>query len=345
MAGSGRLVRMRSPAVTARDLAGGVASATIAFHLRGLISRQSGATTGEVEAVHQMRVATRRLRAALRLFAAVLRPGPLEVAQRELAWLAQAIGALRDLDVLGELVAERARKLPCDLAAALAPLKDRIRDERRACHQELRQALESSRYRRLLMRLSATVPAAHRRELRIAALAPGLAYPLIKSVKRRGRGLGSKPPPERLHRFRVRVKRLRYALEIMRGLGGKSLNRLLARLERMQELLGEHHDCVTAMAWMRAYAERTAGPAQSLLAIGALIGETARHGRRLQRRSLGVWNGIDRSGLARATVRELRSARDKARRKHLFPPRPMNSRRDLTPTARDITITAGSRSD
>lgn len=306
---------MGSLAIAPRDAAGRAVSAAIAFHLRALIRRQPAAAAGAAEPVHQMRVATRRLRAALRLFAGVLRPGPVEAARRDLAWLAEAIGALRDLDVLGQSVAKRARKLPPDLAGALAPLRRRICDKRQARQEELRQTLESSRYRRLLMRLSSLAPAARSFEVPIAAVAPDLARPLLSSVKRRGRKLGSKSPAARLHRFRVRVKRLRYALEIMRGLGGKSLKRLLLRLERMQESLGQHHDCMTAVAWLRAYAGSALLPPQSLLAIGALIQETARGGQRLEHRCVRMWNRLDRSGLARAALRELRSAQQ-ARRTH-----------------------------
>ncbi|MGA8568903.1 MAG: CHAD domain-containing protein, partial [Candidatus Binataceae bacterium] len=76
----------------------------IAVHLRAMTADHDKAVTGDVEAIHRLRVATRRLRAALRMLREVAPNDEAESAADELGWLCGAIGAVRDLDVLAQLL-------------------------------------------------------------------------------------------------------------------------------------------------------------------------------------------------------------------------------------------------
>jgi hypothetical protein len=114
-------------------------------------------------------------------------------------------------------------------------------------------------------------PARRRRQDRLGSVAPRLIAPVFRAVRGGGRRLTPDSPPADFHRLRVLVKRLRYALETLRGLGGKPVRRLLARLEELQDLLGESQDAVVHLAWLRAYATRPGSPTASLLPVGALI--------------------------------------------------------------------------
>ena len=115
--------------------------------------------------------------------------------------------------------------------------------------------------------------------------------------------------PEDLHRLRVRVKRLRYGLEILRTLGDKSVRRLLEKLERLQDVLGEGQDAVTQIAWLRRYAAATDPPVTSLLPVGALIQALAKRAAKRRTRALRAWTKLHRSGLLDDVARELHHKR------------------------------------
>jgi CHAD domain-containing protein len=143
--------------------------------------------------------------------------------------------------------------------------------------------------------------------VRLGDLAPDLIAPMRRAMVDTGRRLdGKRPDAEALHQLRVRVKRLRYALETLRGLGGKKLVKTLEHLERLQDFLGAHQDAVTQVAWLRAWAETAAAPAATLVAAGALVQELTRRARRRRRRFSRAWARADRPSLERGLARELR---------------------------------------
>ena len=93
--------------------------------------------------------------------------------------------------------------------------------------------------------------------VRLGAIAARLLRPQMRALLRAGGGLDESSTPEALHRLRVRAKKLRYALEPLRAVGGKPARRMLRRLERVQERVGMYHDTVTAIGWLRAWAGET----------------------------------------------------------------------------------------
>ena len=103
----------------------------------------------------------------------------------------------------------------------------------------------------------------------------------------------------------MRVKRLRYALETLRGLGGRRLARMLRLLERLQDTLGAHQDAVTQVARLRELAEAVPLLPATLLAMGALVRVLARRARRRRRRFPGIWRKFDRDALRQGVLEEL----------------------------------------
>ncbi len=286
------------------DPAEAAARAVVRFHLRSFAREAVGARAGAVEPVHQLRVATRRLRAALELFAPILPARFAAEARADLAALGRAIGAVRDLDVLALAVAARGRRLAPELRAGLGPLEQALAARRAAAHDAMLEALDSARGRAVVAALTTFArgaPAA--RGVALGALAPELVQPLVRALVRAGRRIDDRSPPEAVHRVRVRAKRLRYALETLRGLGGRRLARVLRRLERLQELLGEYQDAVTQAAWLRRWSEEADVPRLTLLATGALIDRLARRARRRRARFARAWRRLDRPRLARVLPR------------------------------------------
>src|SRR5213083_128416 len=181
------------------DGAAVAARVVVRFHLRAFVRVEPAARAGEVEPVHQLRVATRRLRTALRLF----------------AWLATAIGAVRDLDVLGETLRKQAARLDPELRREVGPLGVALHEQHERTLAELGATLDAKRSRRLLERLAvfADSRAPVGRGARLGDVAPDLLRPQVRAVVRAGRRLGPDAAPPDLHRLRIRVKRLRYAVD------------------------------------------------------------------------------------------------------------------------------------
>src|SRR5438132_1575756 len=276
------------------DSAAAAARAVVRYHLRAFASAEPAARAGEIEPVHQLRVTTRRLRAALRLFAPLLPARFATAAHRDLAWLAR----------------KQAARLEPELRRASGPLGVALHEQRAQALAALGTALDSKRGRRLLERLAAFAEsrAPVGRGVRLGDVAPDLLRPHVRAVVRAGRRLGPDAEPAELHRLRVRTKRLRYALETLRSLGDRSTRELLGRLERLQDTLGKGQDAVTAIAWLRELATTREVPASALPPAGALIQALARRVQKQRRRALKAWRRLERARLLDSALKELAAA-------------------------------------
>jgi len=220
-----------------------------------LLRREPGTRIGEdPEELHDMRVACRRLRAALRLFQAHL-PQPLLRCQKSLKWLGSTLGTVRDLDVkTEELQSWRARADPLLHQDFDLILQWMALDRARARDRMLR-VLDSRRYRGLQVRLQRSLARypLRRREPPIPAEAvfPELIRPLHKRLLKTGRLAKKNPLPETMHRLRIACKRLRYALEFASLLDGKRLESYRQQLTKLQNRLGRYNDSVVARATLR----------------------------------------------------------------------------------------------
>jgi inorganic triphosphatase YgiF len=180
-----------------------------------LVRHDPGARLDEdPEDVHQMRVATRRLRSHLKSFAPLLAEGWAEALREELRWLGQELGRVRDADVLAQRLAASSRALAEAEARAAKDLLDHLAAARRDERARLLASLRSPRYLALVESL---VEAARAPALRGDAAAPSraaLAPPLAacwKRLEKRVAKLPSEPADAELHAVRIRAKHLRYA--------------------------------------------------------------------------------------------------------------------------------------
>jgi triphosphatase len=262
---------------------GELAFAVLRRNLCAMLAHEPGARLGEdPEEVHDMRVATRRLRAALALFAGALpaRSGRL---RGELGWLAGALGAVRDLDV----ALERARVWSGEAAEddrgavdELGRLLSRRRTDARAA---LLGALESDRYERLVASSAEMLRAGPSRRSP-AATAPAEAV-MPEVLRRRQRAVVKAARRARrsgaagdLHRLRIRAKRLRYALEFVSELYPKRTATYVRHLVQLQDALGAAQDARVAAEHLHTLVVEE-GPALSPLTafvMGALA-QRCRH--------------------------------------------------------------------
>lgn len=211
-----------------------------------------------IDAVHDARVATRRLRSDLKTFRDALDPLWVQHTRGELGWLGTLLGQVRDVDVLAPKLKAEPGDRTSD-ADGKAVLRSGLAHQRRVASRELAEASGSPRYLDLLDRLhaAARVPPfstgglaqepAHR------AL-PGVARKVWKKLAREVDHAGAHPTDAQLHRIRIKAKEMRYASDAATPVIGKPAKRLAKASAQLQDLLGEHHDAVAAEAWLRSEA-------------------------------------------------------------------------------------------
>ncbi len=232
------------------------------------------------EALHDMRVATRRLRAALTIFGAAFPPRLRSSLRDELKWLRGCLGGVRDVDVQLKRVADFCASTPASLRTAVESYSRYLQRRRAEYRKEMVEILHSPRYFALLERLEkfsiGSMPVSDDAALRaVGGLAADAVATAYQRVRKRGRKVQEEPTPEDLHELRIRAKRLRYALEFCRELTGREGRRAVRRLVRLQDLLGAFHDAVVAADFVRQYVDgggKRAGSA-ALITMGAFLGQ------------------------------------------------------------------------
>jgi CHAD domain-containing protein len=291
------------------DAVGSAARRAIAFHYSALMHQVSGASAGEIEPIHQVRVSTRRLRAVIRLFAPYLSAIKPREIDRELKWISSQAGNVREVDVIENLARKRARELAAALARSLDPLWEELRNRRQHAVDELAAALESRRFKILCDRLGSPVAITVHGDSAFASAACGLAAPIVKSMIRQGERLPEDPRPADLHKLRVRAKRCRYALETMTGLGDKRIEKMLAKLEGIQDVLGRYHDAVVASQWIAEFVRTREITPEVAFACGALAESICRRERKLKRAGLDAWQRLRQRDPEQTVLKALRGAK------------------------------------
>ena len=280
------VVAVGDPVILAHDTVETAARKIVCRNLVRLRQHDAGTRIGDdPEALHDLRVAVRRLRAAVRAFAPAFPVRLHKQFTEELHWLGQISSGVRDLDVQLARLHQHSMALPLGHRAGLVSLREYLQAERARLRSELLAGLESQRYFDLLIRLEgyAYGPARTRpqdaaaRDRIAAAGAQGIERALRRLLKR-GADVRGAPTPEDLHALRIRAKRLRYLLEFLQELIGKRGRRLVKHLVELQDLLGTYHDAIVTAEIVRQYAE---GPgaqqgAAGLLTLGAVASSALR---------------------------------------------------------------------
>ena len=284
------VVRDPSPGASAAD----VITAAIAASVVRLLRNDAGVLIGnDPEAVHQARVATRRLRSDLRTYRSLMDPAWRDALSDELRWLGALLGAVRDAEVLEAGLRSSVAKLPDPDAGAASRLLRRLRDRRERARADLLAAREGERYVDLLERL---VEAAASPPLVEAATAPAadvvsdLMEPLWGHLNEAIEGLGPDSTDDALHPVRIRTKRARYAAESMAPAFGKRARSFAAHAAALQDVLGEHQDAVVAEAWLRDAA--SGGGPRTAFVAGELAARELRAAARARRRWAKPWKSL-----------------------------------------------------
>jgi len=240
------------------------AAKVVGAQLLRLREHDPGTRTGEdPEALHDMRVASRRLRAAVGHFRRGI-PDPVRARlARELRWLGGLLGAVRDLDVQRERFEAMVRSRPARERRPLALLAAAYATERRSARERLLTGLQSRRYFRLLDDLEALAAAPSEGGEPLAAAAPRSLRRALRRFGRAADAAEAEPSAERLHALRIAAKGLRYLIEFLSDLLGESSRRSLKRLIALQDLLGTHQDAIVAADRILTYLAATGAPSDS----------------------------------------------------------------------------------
>ena len=240
--------------------------------LRALTEHEAVAREGaDPEGVHQMRVAVRRMRAAVKASG----EPDLAPVQAELRWLGGILGRIRDLDVLLGHLREQAADLDSAEQAAVERLLGGLVDERRRARRRMLDAFRGQRYAALLASLAEVATSAVPRVKKSRKEAPALLDVVVKphrKLAKAANALGDDPPDDELHALRISGKRLRYAAELVEPVGGKPVRKLIKATKLFQEILGDHQDTVVAEEEVRRLlAEQTEVDQEVIFVAGRLV--------------------------------------------------------------------------
>lgn len=243
--------------LSASSSAGQVITAYLAEQVASLKALDPAVRGDEPDAVHQMRIAVRRLRATLRTFGTLIwQPGNgQDRLAAELKWLGNQLGGPRDAEVLSGHLRAQTDALPGELV--LGPVKARIQGHfagvSAKARQSLAKAMRSKRYFSLLDQLDTLV---ERPELTSAAGRPArsaLPAAVRRSYRRTARRMtraqrtaAGRQQDAALHSARRAAKRTRFAAEAVAPAFGEPAAMFARRLKRVQSTLGDYQDTVIA---------------------------------------------------------------------------------------------------
>jgi inorganic triphosphatase YgiF len=221
-----------------------------------LLRNEPAALSGQAEGLHQMRVAVRRLRAALSSVKSMIPDEHYRWASEELRWLAGTLGPARNLDVFAEkLVAPIERALSVE--ADLKRLTEAVEEWRRAAYEHAKAAITSQRYTAIILRLARWFevqgwrgqPAAEHAALLLTPIgdaAPEMIERRWRQARKHSRQFRELSLEQR-HRLRITLKKLRYTIEFLKELfDEREVKALEKRLKPLQDDLGYMNDFRTA---------------------------------------------------------------------------------------------------
>lgn len=302
-----------------KDRFGTVAWKTLQRHLARMVWNAPGATLGlDPERLHDLRVAIRRLRSALRWFEGGIPARSAQRLQADLRWLADATGRLRDLDVMLQNWPTAVAAVKPPHRACLQPLEDHLKTQYQHAQHALLSALGSSRFARFLddsqRWLDGRAPPSwlrtrFGRQLAIDVACRRLRQRLKRTLKR-GRKITAHSPPERYHRLRISLKRLRYGLEFFAPILGSPCRDGADNLVKLQDIAGSHQDAAVAINFVQEalaqLAQANAHSPRLFSAVADLLNFYAQTAADARRKFLKAWRRFDRKKTLRPLVKLLR---------------------------------------
>jgi inorganic triphosphatase YgiF len=224
----------------------------IAFSaLRHFTSNADGVRQSDPEAVHQMRVGLRRLRAAISLFGTVLPPASTEKIKAELKWLTRELAPAREIDVF---LKEKIKPLErfAEPKRGVRAIEKQFSNRRKQAFGRARVALATARYRKLAIDVlewldTRKADAVRKSDTPVGKFAERVLRRRIKKVRKEGVDLADLSAPQR-HKLRIKIKKIRYAFDFFRSLYTADMQddfkRLSKHSKKSQDALGALNDFI-----------------------------------------------------------------------------------------------------
>lgn len=314
-----RPARRKHPGVRADEPMAEAGRKILRFHCDRMLACEAGTRAGEDnEELHQMRVATRRQRAAVRIVEPFFRRKRIAPVRDGLRSLGARLGAVRDLDVLQEkLAAYRAEQEPA-AAAALQALADAWQERRTSARRDLLAHLDGHGYAAFKehCREFLDTPGAGLRRVRegempqpslVAHVVPAEIWAHYGALRAFEPSLRWASVPA-LHALRIEGKRLRYLLEFFREVLDPGVEPPIAAMVALQDHLGELHDADVTVARIREFLAQPAAASHPAVAsaAGGYLEHCAAHLAALRKGVKHVWRPVAnrkfRAALARAVA-------------------------------------------
>ena len=265
----------KAPSISADEPWAEAGRKILRFQLARMLDRIPGVIAGQdPEEVHKMRVATRRQRAALRVFGDGIERKVQRQYRRELRDLADGLGAVRDQDVLLETLMDFEARSSTRGRAGLRRLHDAWTAHRQASRDQLLKTLGSKQLAEFVARYeqfvttegSDAVPAAPFEPSQVRTRLPAAAWSAYQTVWAFEPGLGTADLAT-LHQLRIAGKWLRYTLEFAKDALEPDASRLIDPVTALQDHLGLQHDLHVAATLTREFARSTSPASVEILAI------------------------------------------------------------------------------
>jgi CHAD domain-containing protein len=257
----------------------------------------------EPDAVHKMRVTTRRLRSTLQAFGKVIPRSQTARVAEELKWLGGLLGEARDAEVLSGHVRDGLAQFPAELV--IGPVQARVQGHfaprRAAARTALLKALDSPRYFALLDELDQLIddlprgPAASRAAGDVLPAAVRRCYRRaarrMRAAQQAGPGL---PTDVALHQARKAAKRARYASEAVTPALGEQARRFTRQMKNVQSVLGDHQDTVIARPVVRDLGIAAYLAGENAFSYGLLYEREVGQAGQLRARARNTWGQASR---------------------------------------------------
>lgn len=260
-----------------------------------MLSQEPGSRSGhDPEDVHQMRVAIRRMRSALRLLRPYLKRKAVRPFNRDLRRIAWTLGDVRDLDVMIDNLCQFQVTLSTEQQTGLQVVIDELRRRRETARENLVDVLDGKGYRRFVETFGdfLTTPGAGVKSLaegdvlplRVCDVLPALIFDRLAAVRAYDTVLAGADTPT-LHALRIEFKRLRYLLSLFEDVLGKTVGDYIDQIKVIQDQLGHLNDASVAHARLDGLLPDLSDPA----VLNTYFEHLAAHSDRLKNDFPEVW--------------------------------------------------------
>jgi CHAD domain-containing protein len=256
---------MKSPGVKPEDTLAEAGRKVLRYQFAEMLAHEQGTKLGEdIEELHDMRVAVRRMRVAFEIFQEAFTAKTLKRYSKGLKIIGRTLGNVRDLDVFMEKADRYLETLPEEKRSGLDPLFRAWRDQREIARQKMINFLEGEIYLTFLQEFNLFVntPGAgaqkdmedyHAPHL-VRHVAPVMIYNRLGTVRAYEKILET-PRIEQLHELRIEFKRLRYIMEFFREVLGPEVDSIIEEIKSVQDHLGDLNDANVACQILNTFLE------------------------------------------------------------------------------------------